>query len=118
MEKKQQIQDWYYRELNDILQIQWPYMDPRCEPVFWFTSILVEDATTISEALLAQGIQTRRFFYPLHLQPCYKDILSANAQFEVSEKVYSQGLSLPSSYILTEEEQSRVIGAIRKYFTS
>ncbi len=66
--------------------------------------------------LIEKGIQTRRFFYPLHLQPCYKDIFKAEYNYEISERVYYQGISLPSSYLLTDEEQDYVIKTIKEFY--
>ena len=69
----------------------------------------------------AQNIQTRRFFYPLHLQPCYADgktVRFANQDFRISESTYERGISLPSSYRLTAEEQSYVIEQIRAFYAS
>jgi perosamine synthetase len=65
-----------------------------------------------------RNIQTRRFFLPLHQQPCYADgryVRVTGGDFRISESIYRQGISLPSAYTLTEDEQSHVIEQIRKY---
>jgi perosamine synthetase len=95
------------------------YVDPRCEPVFWFTSFLCEDPDALSSFLKSQDIQTRRFFLPLHQQPCYADgkhIRVADEDFRISESIYRRGISLPSSYTLTEDDQSHVIEEIRGFY--
>jgi perosamine synthetase len=81
------------------------------------TSFLAEDANTLSDYLFTKGIQSRRFFYPLHLQPCYKGILAEHGNFTLSELIYKQGISLPSSYLLKDEEQTLVITAIREFYS-
>ena len=116
--KKQQIRQRYIEELSDIEGFKAVHIDSRCSPVFWFTSFLSEDTDRLAESLQKDGIQTRRFFYPLHLQPCYADkkyVKNLNDTFEVSERIYRKGLSLPSSYLLTDAEQTRVIEKIRIY---
>jgi len=117
--KKQMIHDRYLAELRGIGNIQEVFVDPRCEPVFWFTSFLCEEAEKLAIFLRNKNIQTRRFFYPLHLQPCYADgryVRVIDSDFSVSESVYRRGISLPSSFRLTREDQSFVIGEIRRFY--
>jgi perosamine synthetase len=117
--KKREIHDRYVQELLSVERFRPVYVDPRCEPVFWFTSFLCEDPDALSLFLREQNIQTRRFFLPLHQQPCYADekyIQVAEGDFRISESIYHQGISLPSSYSLTEDEQSHVIQQIRHFY--
>jgi perosamine synthetase len=117
--KKRIIHDCYLSELQGIEDIQEAIVDPRCEPVFWFTSFLCEQAEELAIFLRNKNIQTRRFFYPLHLQPCYEDgryVRVVDSDFSVSESVYRRGISLPSSFGLTSEDQSFVIGEIRRFY--
>jgi len=114
--RKQAIRDRYVAELQGLPRFQQVFIDERCEPVFWFTSFLSEDSDALTGFLQDRGIQTRRFFYPLHLQPCYQGILEIQGDFAVSESVYQRSISLPSSYLLTDEEQGMVIQAIRDFY--
>jgi perosamine synthetase len=117
--KKREIRERYVEGLRDLSEFRPVYIDPRCEPVFWFTSFLCEDPTTLSAFLREQNIQTRRFFYPLHLQPCYADrkvVRGSDGDFSTSEAIYRHGISLPSSYSLGLEEQSFVIEQIRRFY--
>ena len=114
IEKKQKINQRYLAELKLDSSMKHSFIDKRCNPVHWFTSVLVKKASTIEQKLKESGIQTRRFFYPLHMQPCYKNILEIKHDYKISEKIYNKGLSLPSSYLLTNEEQSTVIRAWNK----
>jgi perosamine synthetase len=115
--KKQEIFDLYHKELSGISEIFRPvYIDERTDPVFWFTSFLTDRKRELQEFLKEKSIQTRGFFYPLNLQPCYSE-LATEKNFEISEKIYSQGISLPSSYILTTQEQYRVIDLIKEFYS-
>jgi perosamine synthetase len=109
IQKKQKINQRYLTELKLNSDMKHSYIDDRCKPVYWFTSVLVQNATVIEDELKKVGIQTRRFFYPLHLQPCYKKTLDIVHKYPISEKIYNKGLSLPSSYQLTNKDQSKVI---------
>ncbi len=117
--KKREIHDRYVEELRDLPDFQPVYIDLRCEPVFWFTSFLCQDPGALGSYLQLRNIQTRRFFYPLHLQPCYADrkhILFTGADFRVSERIYEQGISLPSAYRLSVEEQTFIIEQIHEFY--
>jgi len=119
IDKKREIHDRYVQELQSVEPFRPVYVDPRCEPVFWFTSFLCEDPDALCSFLREQNIQTRRFFLPLHQQPCYaggKFIRAADDDFRISESIYRQGISLPSSYSLTEDDQSHVIEQIRRFY--
>ncbi len=117
--KKREIHDRYVEELRDLPDFQPVYIDSRCEPVFWFTSFLCPNPEALSSYLQARNIQTRRFFYPLHLQPCYADrehIRFTDADFRVSERIYERGISLPSAYRLSVEEQTFIIEQIHRFY--
>jgi perosamine synthetase len=117
--KKREIHDRYVQELQHVKHFRPVYIDPRCQPVFWFTSFLCDDPAALSSFLREQNIQTRRFFLPLHQQPCFADgkhIRVTDGDFTISESIYRQGVSLPSSYGLTDEDQSHVIEQIRRFY--
>ncbi|MGD0544559.1 MAG: DegT/DnrJ/EryC1/StrS family aminotransferase [Candidatus Acidiferrales bacterium] len=117
--KKRDIHDYYVEQLRDLKRFDAAHIDPRCEPVFWFTSFLCDEAEELSAFLRRQNIQSRGFFYPLHQQPCYADrkyIQNIGLNFRVSEKVYQRGISLPSSYSLTMQDQGLVIEQIRYFY--
>ncbi len=119
--KKREIHDCYVQQLQGIQGFQPAQIDSRCEPVFWFTSFLCDDTEGLSAFLQQQNIQTRGFFYPLHRQPCYADrkyIRNIDHDFRVSERVYKRGISLPSSYSLSEAEQAFVIEQIQRFYAN
>lgn len=117
--KKRAIHDRYANELTDVVDLRPVFVDSRCEPVFWFTSFLCSDPDALAEFLRAQNIQTRRFFYPLHLQPCYANcdiVKGLDGDFSISETIYRCGISLPSSFGLSAEDQSHVIQQIKRFY--
>ncbi len=116
IQKKQEIYDKYDRELADIPQLQILTIDRRCSPVHWFTSFYSENRAELETYLLNESIQTRRFFCPLHQQPCYRDMVDQSQTYPISENAYEKGISLPSSYSLTTEEQDFVIDKIREFY--
>jgi perosamine synthetase len=116
VEKKRAIYDRYIEALEGLERFRPVYIDPRCDPVFWFTSFLCDDTDELADYLKGRGAQTRRFFYPLHLQPCYRHLEFERSGFEVSEQVYAQGISLPSAFHLTQSDQQQVIELVQKFY--
>ncbi|MEL7038494.1 MAG: DegT/DnrJ/EryC1/StrS family aminotransferase [Cyanobacteria bacterium J06592_8] len=118
IERKQQIYDTYMARLADLPQLEPFFKDPRCQPVHWFTSFYAENRVELANYLKDQGIQTRILFCPLHLQPCYEGWGDPNVDYSVSTSAYERGLSLPSSYILTDEELDFIIAQIHQFYQS
>jgi perosamine synthetase len=129
--RKREIRDRYVAELRGLAGLRPVFRDPvfldpviidqRCRPVFWFTSFLCDDPEALSSFLLDHQIQTRRFFCPLHRQPCYADrryIRFGDEDFPVSERIYRQGISLPSAYSLSAADQAFVIEQIQRFYAN
>ena len=117
--KKKEIHDRYVYELEGVKGFHPAYIDPRCSPVFWFTSFLCEEREELASFLLQRRIETRRFFCPLHQQPCFAGqpaVRLVDDDFRISEAVSRRGISLPSSHSLTLEEQWLVIEEIRNFY--
>jgi perosamine synthetase len=110
--RKKAINDRYRNEINADADFSHVTIDDRCDPVHWFTSLLVPDAEKLEAQLKQRDIQSRRFFYPLHLQPCYTDLIDTTQDYSLSESIYQRGLSLPSSVIMTDDEQTQVIDTL------
>jgi perosamine synthetase len=115
--KKEHIRNRYNNELDTLLK-RVP-VDNFCSPVWWFTSFLICNKSTLMKYLLTKGIQTREFFYPLNKQPCYKHMEFAGVKtlkpFPNSRTIFNMGISLPSAYCLTDEEQTYIIDTINDW---
>jgi len=116
IERKKEIHDLYCTKFKSLQgEFNQVYLDDRSSPVWWFTSFMTSKKKELKEFLLNKGIQTRDFFYPLHLQPCY-EYMNVDGDFSLSENVYTQGISLPSSYNLTLEEQNYIINSVYEFY--
>ena len=116
VKRKQKIASTY---LSGLLGHPWFefQMDstPYSSNTYWVFGILLNEeapftASEFQELLRRNGIDSRRFFCPMHLQPVLQDynfVLSSNMR--VSEKLWTNGLYLPSGLGTTELEQSQVI---------
>lgn len=65
--------------------------------------------------ILEQGIGCSVHYTPLHLQPYWRDTYRLRPdQFPISQQVFESAVSLPLYTRMTDEDQSRVIHAVRQ----
>ena len=89
----------------------------------WLTCIIVDPSTNkgltrevIKQAMDAENIETRPLWKPMHLQPIFENFKSyLNG---VSDKLFENGLCLPSGSNLTEEEFERIFYHLDKLFSN
>ena len=115
IDKKKQIFELYSENLTSLSQLKPQLFNVDAKPVHWFTSFLAEQSDALIAYLDKNGIQTRKFFHPLHLQPCFNDLQQAGT-FEHTDYLSTCGVSLPSSYSLKIEEQWLVIDKIKDFY--
>lgn len=119
---KKYIRSLYYEQLKGIPQVAFPYEDPASATVPFRVNILVPYPAQLQTYLASQKIASTRFFYPLHLQPCYKELVALQKEaglptdFPNSVDAYEHGLSLPSAASLTGPQIERVTNAIYNYY--
>lgn len=74
------------------------------------------DLERLIQHLENSGVQTRRFFYPLHKQPCFNYLGYKDADFPITNKVYSEGLCLPVFPGLKEEQIEYICEKIKEFY--
>jgi len=85
--------------------------------VYWMYSLLVGDdfgmdRDQLADYLKSQGIDTRPFFYPIHLQPLYEQLFRGE-NYPVAEELSKRGINLPSGNELTETQVRRIAEEIK-----
>jgi pyridoxal phosphate-dependent aminotransferase EpsN len=86
----------------------------------WLTCITIDpkeagtDREAVRLALEAENIEARPVWKPMHLQPIFKGAPYYGGG--VSERLFDQGLCLPSGSNLTESDLRRVVEAVRCAF--
>jgi perosamine synthetase len=100
IDRKKRNEKLYRQLLGEVKGVEFPYVDPRGFNVPFRINILVDDPQSLSIFLNENGIGSRRFFYPLHMQACY----NVDGEFPNAVKAYERGLSLPSAVTLSEEQ--------------
>lgn len=118
VKQRRAVYDRYIAELSDLPGITFV---PEPEGFFsnrWLTTIQVDPTQTggitredIRLALEAQNIESRPLWKPMHMQPVFEgcDFYGSG----VSEKLFENGLCLPSGSNMSEEDQERVVGVIK-----
>ena len=76
-------------------------------------STLVERRDSLVEHLLARGIHSRPFWYPLHTQHPYR---RPDSQFPNSSRLMPMSLWLPTALSLTDEDVATVCRTIRDFY--
>ena len=86
------------------------------DPAYWFVSIWHDSVESLADYLKSKGIQTRRAFPPLALQPCYNDNKNIIFKsYKTAAQIYNKYLSLPSSFSLEDTEITRICDELRKF---
>lgn len=87
----------------------------------WLTCLTIDPKTAGTDrekvrlALAEENIEARPVWKPMHRQPIFKDC--PNYGGAVSERLFADGLCLPSGSNLTESDLQRVAEAVRKVFS-
>jgi dTDP-4-amino-4,6-dideoxygalactose transaminase len=68
----------------------------------------------IFEELREQGILVNVHYIPIHRQPYYERLGFKAGDFPAAEAYYREALTLPLYFLLSYQEQDRVIAAVRE----
>jgi perosamine synthetase len=122
IEEKRSIGLRYFDALRDhpLFEIA-PESTNYSDNLYWVFGLVIREGTglTLSDVrneLRSEGIDTRRFFCPLHLQPLAKKFnFSVEIPLTQSEKLWKSGFYVPSGLGNTEEEIDKVIETLLRY---
>jgi len=108
----------YEARLREIRGLTLPIEEAHVQNVFWMYGVLVEESFGCSRdelrrRLAREGIETRTFFIPIHLQPIYYR-QHRGAAYPVAEALCRKGMYLPSGATLTESQVDFVADAIMR----
>jgi len=113
----------YNEGLAEVEGITLPPEKPYAKNSYWMYGILIDakrfgrSKEEVKQLLKSEyGIDTRDFFYPMHKQPVFikKGYVHPETKMPVAERLWEQGLYLPSSTNLTESEINYIVDAIKK----
>jgi len=115
LQKRRQIAVWYSNALKGLKGITLPVVKEYADHSWWMYSILIEDEFGLSRDeimnLLAQnGVETRPFFYPMHIMPIYH---GREECFVTAASVAKKGVNLPTYYDLSEKQIDRIANILK-----
>ena len=118
VEKKRYIFDFYRRELGNLEGLEFMPINEWDQPNCWLSVIQLDGKIRpldVMEALEANNIESRPVWKPMHMQPFYEkyDYIGAG----VSEKIFENGVCLPSDTKMTDEDLQRVCDVIKSLWS-
>jgi UDP-2-acetamido-2-deoxy-ribo-hexuluronate aminotransferase len=113
IERRQAVAARYSERLAKAGDITPPFVAPENTSVYAQYTILSERRDALRESFAKAGVPAVAYYaVPLHLQPVFANLGHKPGDFPATERVASQGLSLPMNAYLTEEETDRVIRVV------
>ena len=119
--RRRQLAKQYDEQLSELPLIL-PQINPTNESAWHLYPVLIDsERTTLNReqlyiSLLKQGIKPNVHFIPIHTQPYFRKMGFKWGDFPVSEWFYSNELSLPMYFGLSDDQQQLVINALKKTF--
>ena len=118
--RRREIRDLYDALLTDCPEVTvQSNPDSRFQSNFWLTTIAIDNQSGKSPEMLRQylaedNIESRRLWRPMHMQPVFADAPYYGGN--VSERLFDQGLCLPSGSSLRDSDIIRVAERIKEFF--
>ncbi|MFC7347707.1 aminotransferase class I/II-fold pyridoxal phosphate-dependent enzyme [Chryseobacterium zhengzhouense] len=122
VETRRKMHDFYMRVFNDIEGVE-VFSEPS-EDYFsnhWLSAIVIDKNITgknredLRLAFLANNIESRPLWKPMHLQPVFADAPYYGTN--VAEKLFDNGLCLPSGSNLSNNDRERIEKKIKDFFS-
>ena len=121
--RRERVASWYGERLCHIPGVEIPYVAPETTRMSWFVYVIRVaggiDRDTLLAGLADDGIPSRPYFVPIHLQPFYRERYGyTEGDFPVTESVARTTLAIPFFTEMTEAQVDRVCDRIAHYVTS
>ena len=115
LKRKKEIDALYRRELYGIGDIKFQENDPNSDPNCWLFTFRTKKMRELLNHLNNNEIQSRPFWTPMNNLPMYKN-LRYISQDDISNKIFKECISIPSSSNLTIGDQYKVISEIKNFY--
>ena len=124
IQKKTEKYNRYKEAFKDIAEIKMQPIPENTVPNHWLSAFVLDENSKVKpneimDALDKENIESRPVWKPMNLQPVFEkcDFISiCNEEKSVGQKLFENGICLPSDTKMTEEEQKVVINIIRELF--
>ncbi len=120
VEAKRKLATFYNKILSATGNFILPPQESWATNGYWLYTAILKDTANISrdelmDKMLKNGVETRAVFFPLHEMPPYKNY-PTKSTFKNANHISAQGISLPSSVNITQEELDNMSNALHSIF--
>lgn len=112
--RMQRNRELYQEFLSSVQQIQLLPFDISAGELPQWTDALVENRDLLALYLKKNGIDSRKFWFPIHTQAYYKQ---GEQNFPISSSVSKNALWLPSAFTLTDADVKYVCKIIQRFYS-
>ncbi|QOR66332.1 aminotransferase class I/II-fold pyridoxal phosphate-dependent enzyme [Cytobacillus suaedae] len=115
VEKKKYIHEFYKREIGQLDGVNFMPVNGWDEPNYWLSSITLSGKVKpidVMDTLEKYNIESRPIWKPMHLQPFFEKYDFVGT--DVSEKLFEEGVCLPSDTKMTDDDLVRVVKTIKE----
>ncbi len=112
--KKKYIFEFYKRELGQLEGVEFMPINDWNEPNYWLSVMTLNGPVRpieVMEALEKENIESRPVWKPMHMQPFFAEYDYVGS--DVSEKLFENGVCLPSDTKMTDEDLERICEIIK-----
>jgi dTDP-4-amino-4,6-dideoxygalactose transaminase len=114
VEKKNYIYNFYKRELGGLEGVEFMPSNDWSKPNYWLSSMTLSGKVRpidIMEVLEKENIESRPIWKPMHRQPFFEKYNFVGTG--ISEKLFENGVCLPSDTKMTDADLEKVIKIIK-----
>jgi dTDP-4-amino-4,6-dideoxygalactose transaminase len=112
--KKNYIFDLYKRELGELEGVEFMPSNDWNKPNYWLSSMTLNGNVKPIDVMVAlerENIESRPIWKPMHLQPFFEKYDYVGK--DVSERLFENGVCLPSDTKMTDEDINKVVKIIK-----
>ena len=112
--KKKYIFEFYKRELGQLEGVEFMPINDWNEPNYWLSVMTLKGKVRpldVMETLEKENIESRPVWKPMHMQPFFAEYDYVGG--DVSERLFENGVCLPSDTKMTDEDLERICGIIK-----
>lgn len=115
LKSKKNIDRIYREELNGIGDIQFQHINADVDPNCWLFTFSSSLQSKLLKELEENAIVARPFWFPMNQLPMFQNNLYIHSS-DHSFNIHKYSLSIPSSAMLEEKDQYKVIDVIKSVF--
>ncbi|GAA0478655.1 DegT/DnrJ/EryC1/StrS family aminotransferase [Alkalibacterium indicireducens] len=112
--KKKHIFEFYKRELGQLDGVEFMPINDWNKPNYWLSVMTLNGSVRpldVMEALEKENIESRPVWKPMHMQPFFAEYDYVGS--DVSEKLFENGVCLPSDTKMTDEDLERICSIVK-----